>query len=323
MSSTRPQPTTGTGQAPPAPPPAAGSSLRRGRRRRLASLGASGCLLAAGAVFTAATTAGLAPAAAGTAHSRAATGPAPAAAGTAYSWIATGWNIHLLDGAAPALARHFFDTPGSYGTSTLLTTDPILDGFAANPVLWFTSYKRFARELKSGAITYPYQWVYYDPENWRHTPLAERKDPRTYLRRFGRLAQAHGYHVIEAPALDLGKVAGSVCPRQQGETLAHWYVRCDIAGMAAPYSDLVVVQGQRYMRDLSTYDSLFSGAKQQALAANPSVSVLTVISTNKGTPAEMAAAARSVAANGYYVTIRSNVIQAAKKFFKRMRAAGY
>jgi hypothetical protein len=263
----------------------------------------------AGALFTAVTAAGLA--------------PVSASAATTHSWIATGWNIHLLDDADPGVARHFFNTPISYGTGTDRAKSPVLGGFAATPVLWYTSYHQFAADVKSGAITYPYGWVIYDPEHWPRTPVAEQQDPQTYLRLFGQLAHAHGYHVIEAPARDLGLTTGSICPMRAGETLNDWYLRCDITGMAAPYSDAVLVQDQANMPNLREYDSLFSNARGQALAANPNVSVFVAVSTNRGTAAQMAAAAESVAADGYYVTIRSNAIQKATQFFKTMRAAGY
>ncbi len=58
----------------------------------------------------------------------------------------------------------------------------------------------------------------YDPENWSATPVNEQQDPVKYMTLFGQLAHANGLKVIQAPALDLGTVPGSVLPRQAGES---------------------------------------------------------------------------------------------------------
>ena len=47
------------------------------------------------------------------------------------------------------------------------------------------------------------------------------------------------------------------------------------------------------------------------------------LSTNYGTAGQMAAAAKSVNADGFYVSITSPAIGQADQFFKLMRAAGY
>lgn len=287
-------------------------------------LPAYGRLLAAGALVTTVTAAGIAPASAGTASTPAVTAvTAHTSARTTHVWIVTAWNIHLLNQASPGLAQYFFDTPTSYGTGTQRTTNPVKDGFTTTPALWYTSYQRFAADVSSGAITYPYQWVYYDPEHWSPTPVAEQQDPGTYMRLFAQLAHAHGYKIIEAPARDLGEAAGSACPRQSGEDLNHWYIRCGIPGLAAAYGDMAVIQDEANMRHLRLYKHLFNQAKRQALAAHPNIPVIAVVSTNRGSPAQMIAAAKAVNANGYYVTIRSRALPHAIQFFQAMQAAGY
>jgi hypothetical protein len=282
-------------------------SFRRGRKDGRGLLRSCLGLLVAGVLLVATTAAG----------------QAPTSAATKHAWIVTGWNIHLLYDRNHGLARHFFNTPGSYGTGTEHTKNPVIDGMAATPVLWYTSYKKFASDLQSGAITYPYKWVFYDPEGWIHTPLAERQDPGTYMRMFAQLAHAHGLKVIESPARNLGLTTDSVCPKQQGETLNSWYLRCNIAGLAAAYGDAVIIQDQANQKQLAVYESFFNTAKQQALAANPSIPVFPVVSTNRGSPATMIAAAKSVTANGYYVTIRHHRLSEAAEFFNAMKAAKY
>jgi hypothetical protein len=256
-----------------------------------------------------------------------AAGTAPAAGRLAVpgtrNWIATGWNIHLLGQASPATATHFFNTPGSYGTSSAPASNPVMDGVATSPVLLYFSYAQFASDVQSGAITAPYRWVSYDPEPWSQTPLSEQQDPRTYLRQFGQLAHAHGYRVIEAPGRDLGLVTGSICPKPSNQSLDRWYVACNIAGMAAPYSDLYVLQNQVNTTNLTEYAWLFNNVKQQALAANPRIMVDSELSTGYGTPTEMAAAAKSVAADGFYLSITSSAISQITQFFQKMQTAGY
>src|SRR5215467_13252340 len=250
MLPTRPQPATGTRRCCPLLFHRLPAALAAVAARGCALLVASARVLAAGALFIAVGVAGL----------------APASAATSHTWILTGWNIHKLYGVNPALAQYFFNTPSSYGTGPQPATDPVKDGFATTPVLWYASYQQFASDVHSGVITYPYQWVMYDPEHSSRTPLKEQQDPGTYLRLFAQLAHAHGYKVIESPARVLGLAAGAVCPLEQGETLNDWYLRCDLPGLAAAYSDIVLIQDQANMKHVSAYAPFFNSAQQEALA---------------------------------------------------------
>jgi len=54
-----------------------------------------------------------------------------------------------------------------------------------------------------------------------------------------------------------------------------------------------VLQNQVNTTNLSEYDWLFNNAKAQALAANPGIVVDSELSTNYGTPTQMATAAKS------------------------------
>lgn len=252
-------------------------------------------------------------------------GGAAAAAASTRDWIATGWNIHLANQLDPATTGHFFNTPSSFGTGPNASGNPVTDGFAANGVLVYDSYAQFAADLQSGAISPSYKWVLYNPEEWSQTPTAEQLSPAKYLTRFGQLAHSRGYKVIEAPGRDLGNVArsGSACPELSGETLDHWYIRCGIAGAAAAASDVYVLEDQVNTTNLAAYDALFASARRQALAANPRAVVDSELSTNYGTASQMAAAAKSVNADGFYVSITSPAIGQADQFFRLMRSAGY
>jgi hypothetical protein len=278
------------------------------------SAGPAGKLVAR---FTAIATAALATAAAAVTI-----GAAPASAST-HNWVMTGWNIHLTNQMDPATTSHFFNTSASYATGPNSAGTPLNDGFSANAVLTYTSYAQFAADLQSGAIGPDYKWLLYDPEMWAQTPVTEQQNPALYLRLFGQLAHASGYNVIEVPARDLAQVPGSACPHLPGENLDRWFVRCDIAGAAAANSDLFVLQDQVNTTNLAEFDYLYNTTRGQALAANPQIQVDAELSTNYGTPGQMAAAAQSVGADGYYINATAQTISQTDQFFRLMRAAGY
>ena len=281
--------------------------IRRRRRRLLGTLGS--VFIATAAAFAAAVGGG----------------GVPAASAATHDWIATGWNIHLADRLDPATTKHFFNTSSSFGTGPSVSGNPVTNGFAANAVLAFDSYAQFASDIRSGAIGPDYKWVLYDPEEWPQTPVAEQLNPVKYLTQFGQLAHAHGYKVIQAPGRDLGNVAGSgsACPELPGENLDKWYIHCDIAGAAAAAADVYVLQDQVNTTNVTEYDALFASARRQALAASPQVLVDSELSTNYGTAQQMATAAKSVNADGFYVSITHPAIGQADQFFRLMRTAGY
>jgi hypothetical protein len=195
--------------------------------------------------------------------------------------------------------------------------------YATTPVLAYTSYARFSSDIRSGAIRYPYKWVMYDPENWSATPVSERQAPVKYLTLFGQLAHAHGLKVIQAPALDLAAVPGSVLPRHRGESVNQWFVRVNIAGVAAAAGDIYLLQDESNTTAAGgVYASMFNSAESQARAANASVRVFSEVSTVNGTAAQMASAAKSIRPDGFYVAAAGKVAQTLQ-FFRLMRTAGY
>jgi len=240
------------------------------------------------------------------------------------NWIGTGWNVHLTYQADPATTKHFFNAATSFGTGTAGASSPVTDGFSTSAVLYYSSYAQFQSDINSGAITYPYKWVMYDPEGWANTPVAEQQNPAKYLGLFASLAHQHGYKVIETPARDLGNVA-TACPlnTQTGENLDQWYIRCKIASAAAA-ADVFVVQDQVNTTNTAEYDWLFNQARSQAVAANSAVQVDAEVSTNYGTADQMAAAAQSVpSASGFYLSTTSTGITQTDQFLQKMQAAGY
>jgi hypothetical protein len=247
----------------------------------------------------------------------------PAGAATKPVWIMTAGNIQSLSAVDAGTTSYFFNTPTAYGAGASLVQTPVQARYATTPVLAYTSYARFSSDIRSGAIRYPYKWVMYDPENWSATPVSERQAPVKYLTLFGQLAHAHGLKVIQAPALDLAAVPGSVLPRHRGESVNQWFVRVNIAGVAAAAGDIYLLQDESNTTAAGgVYASMFNSAESQARAANASVRVFSEVSTVNGTAAQMASAAKSIRPDGFYVAAAGKVAQTLQ-FFRLMRTAGY
>ena len=210
------------------------------------------------------------------------------------------------------------DTPASYARGNDPGRNPVLDNFCITPVLGYRSYAAFAADIAAGAIGPWFKAVLYDNEKWPDTPVAEQEDPWTYMPMFGQLAHANGLLFIATPARDLGNVATSRYPKRPGEILDQWYVRTNIAGAAAQAADIAQVQTQVNTASVAAFAGLAGRARQQALAANPDVKVYGGLSTNYGTPDQLAAAARSVDVDGFYVTATSSAIPQLDAFLRHL-----
>jgi hypothetical protein len=245
-----------------------------------------------------------------------------ASAATKPGWMMTAGNIQSLSQTDSATAAHFFNTASAYGAGASLIKTPVQAGYATTPVLGYTSYAQFSSDLSGGAITYPYKWVMYDPENWSQTPVGEQQNPVKYMKLFGQLAHAHGLKVIEAPAMDLCSVSGTNYPRLSGETCAQWFSRVNIAGAGATNGDIFILQDESNTTNLGVYDSLYTTAATQARSANSGIKVYSEVSTANGTAAQMTAAAQSISPDGMYVAAPGATAQA-DQFFQSMQAAGY
>ncbi len=93
----------------------------------------------------------------------------------------TASNIQSLSQTDSATAAHFFNTSTAYGAGASPVKTPVQAGYATTPVPDYTSYAQFSSDVSSGAITYPYKWVMYDPEDWAQTPVNEQQDPVKYM----------------------------------------------------------------------------------------------------------------------------------------------
>ena len=179
---------------------------------------------------------------------------------------------------------------------------PVQAHYATTPVLSYTSYAQFQSDLTSGAITFPYKWVMYDPENWAATPVNEQQDPVKYMTLFGQLAHANGLKVIQGPALDLATVTGPVLPRETGESADQWFVRVNIAWARLP--PRVTSSSSRTSRTpppAAILGTRTTPPRARRRPRTPALKVFSEVSTVNGTAAQMATAAQSISPDGYYV----------------------
>ena len=247
----------------------------------------------------------------------------PAGAATKPVWSMTAGNVQSMSAVDASTTSYFFNTSAAYGAGASLVKTPVQAHYATTPVLSYTSYAQFASDIQSGAITYPYKWVMYDPEDWSATPVNEQQDPVKYMTLFGQLAHANGLKVIQAPALDLAWVPGSVLPLHQGESGNQWFIRVNLAGAAAAAGDIYLLQDESNTTVAGgVYASMFNSAESQAQTANASARVFSEVSTLNGTAAQMATAAQSISPDGYYVAAAGNIPQT-DQFFGLMKTAGY
>lgn len=241
-------------------------------------------------------------------------------AATSHNWAINNGALSQLYSTDQATTRYFWDRAGSYaeGNGTV-NSNPVPDGLAATGVLRYTSYAQFLSDVNNHVITWPYKWVKYDNEAWSQTPANEQADPGKYMGLFVQLAHAHGYKVILEPARDLAN-SDTVCVWNRGtETMDQWYGRCipQLAGKG----DLYQVQTQADEQNIPAFQALFSNAKTKARAVNAAVVMDAEVSTDRGTAAQMTAAAQSVVADGYHITSSDPAVTVT--FLRNMQAAGY
>jgi hypothetical protein len=146
----------------------------------------------------------------------------------------------------------------------------------------WASYARFAADVREGAVPSSVRAMMYDPEGWEATPLGERRDPVTYIRKFSSLASRLGSLVIVTPHPSLVDVPGTRYAKAPVETREAAYLRHRITWEAAGRADVCEVQAQRLQRDPVSYRAFVSAAARQARAAKPDVLVLSGLSTHPG-----------------------------------------
>jgi hypothetical protein len=212
-------------------------------------------------------------------------------------WIGTANTAAVLAEIDPEVSRLFLGGRASV----------MLGGIEGEQTaMAWASQAAFADDLAAGRVPRSVRVVLYDPEGWDATPLTERRDPATAMRAFGELARSNGFVAIITPHPSLVAVPGGACVIGEGESTETAYLRCGIQADAARYADVVEVQGQYLETDVTAYRSFVVAATQQARRANPSVSVLSGISTNfTDDPEVLYTAWRSVVdvVDGHYLNV--------------------
>jgi hypothetical protein len=178
---------------------------------------------------------------------------------------------------------------------------------AITGISW-ASCARFEVDVTEGKIAPDVRVAMYDPERWRQTPTQEQRDPLAAMARFGDVARQHGYVCMITPHPGLLSVEGSTLARAADETEEAAYERSGITEAAARAADIVETQAQRLQNRPEAYRALVSATAARARAANPSVLVLSGLSTSPGfpaTPQMLLDAWSSVAdvADGHYLSL--------------------
>jgi hypothetical protein len=149
----------------------------------------------------------------------------------------------------------------------------------------WASCAQFEADASSGAIGADVRVAMYDPERWRHTPAEEQRDPLGAMARFGDLARRHGYVCMITPHPGLVSASGSALAPDADETEEAAYERSGITEAAARAADIIETQAQRLQDRPDAYRGLASATAARARGANPSVLVLSGLSTSPGFPA--------------------------------------
>ena len=218
----------------------------------------------------------------------------PAGASTKPAWAMTAGNVQTLSGVDPSTASYFFNTATAYGSGASLVKTPVPGPLRdhARPVLHLLRPVPGRPHQRGHHL--PLQVGHVRPGELGRDPGQRQQDPVKYMTLFGQLAHANGLKVIQAPALDLATVTGSVLPRQAGESADQWFVRVNIAGKASAAGDIFQLQDESNTTAGGRYSYMYNTTASQAQAANASVKVFSEVSTVNGTAAQMATAAQSI-----------------------------
>ena len=193
--------------------------------------------------------------------------------------------------------------------------------------LAWASAARFADDLAGGAIPDDVRVAMYDPEHWDATPLDERLDPRRSIQAFCGLARAGGYTVLVTPHPNLVSVPGSPHAPRGGETREAAYLRSGIVEVSAANADIVETQAQTLQRDPVAYRAFVEATARVAREANPSVEVISGLSTHPGYPAtvemltEAWGSVRDVVRGHYLSLARVRLVDVAARFLSACVAA--
>jgi hypothetical protein len=136
----------------------------------------------------------------------------------------------------------------------------------------------FKSAIAGGLTPASVQVVIYNPEPYRDgsTPRDELRDPITAVRTFAAIARENGFFVAYAPSCSLIDLRGAMDNRP-----ALWKACADyLWSKAAPYVDLVDMQTQAIQKNVPEYQAAVTYGAARMRAANPSIKVLSQVSTD-------------------------------------------
>jgi hypothetical protein len=197
--------------------------------------------------------------------------------GAGEVWIFTSKALGSVITDQTALARLSCATVYELVTAGSRRADGIgAGGIRTVPTQVFTSSDELCRTVEAGNLLHGVSAVLYDPERWPFTPPRDQLDPCGSTERVAATARRRGLSVLAAPAMNLSRAMAPASPRSNRDL----YLRLGLAGSAARHADVIDIQAQSLIRSPGLYRSFVSDAAAQAKQANPSVVVVSGLSTN-------------------------------------------
>ncbi len=233
-------------------------------------------------------------------------------------WLITHLILTKLFQQDPLLANWFFNTSNAFVLKGAITS------LNATPIAEYTSYAQFSQDLADGQFPKGISWVMYGLESTTNSPIEEKQHPATYLKAFAALAHAHNLKVMEVPGRDLVYVKGADCVKVRGESTDQAYLRCQIPA-ATQYADIFLVEAQGDQKDVSTYTNLVASAKAQVRSINPTITVMSGLTTDRGDSASQILAcwqATHALVSGYWMNSTIPTLSVAEQALNAIHTAG-
>jgi hypothetical protein len=144
-------------------------------------------------------------------------------------------------------------------------------------------------------------YVGYNPEHWQQTPTSEQQNLPATIQRAATFAHGRGMKLLVAPD-----------QRFDQQYLAQ----------IAPYTDVLVLQGQRFQQNPQQFGNTIAGEIRIARGANPRVQIFVQVLAGRDPASAMIAAYRSIEGNfdGMAVWSTDPTLPALEEFAAQVRA---
>jgi len=227
-----------------------------------------------------------------------------AAPATETTWLVTRSAIDQLQeaGFPQAQLNAWFDNPHTY------LVGKVPPGWTSIATLSFASYAELARQFAAGQIPVSVRAIVYDNEHWSFTPAQEQQDFPSFAKEAASLVHLHHMILLSAPAVDLTQVLDPSFLGNRNDR----FLALDLIGAAAAFSDGLDIQAQGSEADPVEYADFVASAVDQAKRANPTVVILSGLSTNPSgqqvTAGQLFAAYQATRSlvDGYWLNIPSS-----------------